>query len=367
MRAAHPEERRDSSCGNDGQSREPTQAIPSDRFLTGHANCLRPRTMRMKAIRVTEHGGPEVLKLEEFPQPSAGQGQVLVKIAAAGVNPVDTYIRSGNYSISNLPYTPGMDGAGTVEEVGHGVSGLRIRQRVYLSGSLSGTYAEFALCDSSTVHPLPDNISFEQGAGVNIPYATAYRALFHRAQARAGETVLIHGASGGVGIAAVQWAAAMGLNVIGTAGSDEGRKLVLAQGALHVLNHRQAGYAEELLRLTNGKGVDVILEMLANVNLGNDLTLLAKYGRVVVIGSRGKVELNPRDAMSRDATILGMTLFNATGAELSSIHAALFAGLKNQTLRPIVGKEFPLAQAASAHTAVMEPGAYGKIVLKVAP
>jgi NADPH2:quinone reductase len=130
-----------------------------------------------------------------------------------------------------------------------------------------------------------------------------------------------------------------------------------------VLDHRAANYLDEVLALTGGQGVDVILEMLANVNLGNDLKLLAKFGRVVVIGNRGSVEINARDAMGRDALILGMTLFNATERELASIHAALVAGLENQTLRPVVGQEIPLADAPRAHQAVMEPGAYGKIVL----
>jgi NADPH2:quinone reductase len=326
----------------------------------------------MKAIRVVQHGGPEVLKLEEVPVPSVGEGQVLVQVKAAGVNPVDTYIRAGQYNISNLPYTPGMDAAGTVEQIGPVAANpnpnlnpnpLSTGDRVYISGTVSGAYAEFTLCNAEEVHRLPENVSFEQGAALSVPYATAYRALFHRAKAQPGETVLIHGASGGVGTAAVQWSTAAGLKVIGTAGTDEGRKLVKEQGADFVLDHRNASYTDELMRITNGKGVDLILEMLANVNLAKDLNLLAKYGRVVVIGNRGKIEINPRDAMSRDATILGMTLFNATSAELASIHAAIYAGLENETLRPVIGKKFPMADAPKAHAAVLEPGAYGKIIL----
>jgi NADPH2:quinone reductase len=151
--------------------------------------------------------------------------------------------------------------------------------------------------------------------------------------------------------------------VIGTAGSDRGRQLVAEQGAHHVLLHHEEGYLEQVRALTGGRGVDVILEMLANVNLGKDLSVLAKQGRVVVIGSRGAVELNPRDTMSRDADIRGMTLFNASPDDLSRIHAALGAGLSNGTLRPVVGQEIPLAEAPRAHEAVMHPGAHGKIVL----
>jgi len=319
----------------------------------------------MKAIRVHEFGGPEKLKLEEVPDPKAGPGQVVVKIRAIGVNPVETYIRTGTYAVKpQLPYTPGMDGAGEVISVGDGVTRVKPGERVYLGGSLSGTYAEQALCSEAQVYRLPKNVSFPQGAGIGIAYATAYRALFHKAEIKPGETLLVHGASGGVGTAAVQLARAHGCTVIGTGGTDEGRKLVLKEGAHHALDHHAADMAEQLSKLTGGKGADVILEMLANKNLGKDLPMLAKFGRVVVVGSRGPVEVNPRDAMGRDAMIMGMTLFNVPPEEMASIHAALIAGFENGTLRPIVGQEIPLAQAARAHEEVMRPsGAHGKIVL----
>ena len=317
----------------------------------------------MKAIRVTEHGGPEVLKLEEVPKPTPGPGQVLIQVKAIGVNPVDTYIRSGNYPGTTLPYTPGRDCAGIIEMVGNGVNEFKKGDRVYTSGTIAGAYAEYALGEVRTVHSLPEKISFARGAALGIPYATAYRALFHKAQGRAGEWLLVHGASGGVGTASVQLARAAGLNVIGTTSTPDGEKLVRENGAHHVLNHSSPNYTEELMRLTENRGVDVILEMLANVNLGKDLTLLAKFGRVVVIGSRGKVEINPRETMGRDATIHGMMLFNAPDHDLKSIHAALYAGLENGTLNPIVGEEMPLKDAAKAHVAVLEPGAYGKIIL----
>jgi NADPH:quinone reductase len=317
----------------------------------------------VKAIRVEKHGGPEVLQLADLAVPEPGPGEVRIKVAAAGVNPVDTYLRSGIYPNADVPYTPGFDASGTVEKLGADVKGFSVGDRVYTSSTVSGAYAAYATARTTTVFPLPPNISFPQGASLGVPYATAYRALFHRARALAGETVLIHGASGGVGTAAVQLARAAGLTVFGTSGTNQGRDLVRQQGAHRVLDHKSADYTQELLRLTGGKGVDIILEMLANVNLGKDLTLLAKFGRVVVIGSRGNVEINPRDTMARDAAILGMTLFNATEPEIHSIHRALYAGLESGTLRPIIGKELPLQQAAEAHRAVIESSAYGKIVL----
>src|SRR5216117_3942496 len=318
----------------------------------------------MKAIRVHEFGGPEVLRLEEVPTPEPGPGEVLVRMHAIGVNPVETYIRAGTYAYKPaLPYTPGNDGAGVVEQVGPDVTEFKPGDRVYTAGSISGTYAEFALCKAAQVHRLPVNVSFAQGAAMGTPYATAYRGLFQRAGAKPGETVLVHGASGGVGTAAVQLARARGLRVFGTAGSDEGRKLAREQGAHEVFDHRASDQFEQIMKATGGRGVDVIVELLANVNLGKDLTILAKGGRIAIIGSRGKVEIDPRDTMQCDADVRGMALPNTPPSELASIHAALVAGLENGTLRPVIGKEFPLADAAQAHQAVMESGALGKIVL----
>lgn len=320
----------------------------------------------MKAIRVHEFGDPDVMKLEDIPDVQAGDGEVVVWVYAAGVNPVDTYIRSGTYaSKPGLPYTPGMDAAGTVEAVGAGVNHLGVGDRVYIAGTRTGSYAELTLCAAAQAHPLPDNVSFAQGAGVYVPYGTAYRALFQRARAVAGEVTLVHGASGGVGIAAVQLARAAGMTVIGTGGTEKGRALVSEQGAHHVLDHNDPNYLQHLMDLTDGRGVDVILEMLANVNLGKDLPLLARGGRVVVIGSRGTVEINPRDTMGRDACIMGMILLNTPEKEMAGIHAGIRAGLENGALRPVVGREMPLSEAPQAHRSVMAPGAYGKIVLTV--
>jgi NADPH:quinone reductase len=320
----------------------------------------------MKAIVVRAFGPAEVMTLEDVPTPSPGPGQVLVAIKAVGVNPVDTYIRSGTYAVKpKLPYTPGSDVGGIVEAVGTGVTCVSTGDRVYANGMAEGYggYSEATVCDESQVHPLPDRISFAQGAAVGVPYGTAWRALFLKAKARPGETVLIHGASGGVGTAATQMARAHGLRVIGTAGSDKGIALVREQGAHDVLNHCDADYMSQVMSLTASRGVDVILEMLANVNLDRDLEVLALHGRVMIVGNRGRVEIDPRKMMGKDGTILGMTMFNATAEERRTIHAALGAGLANGTLNPVVAREFPLAQAAEAHGAVMEAGALGKIIL----
>lgn len=317
----------------------------------------------MKAIRVREFGGPEVMQIEEIADLHPAQKQVLVRVKAVGVNPTDTYTRAGITRKPPLPYTPGIDAAGIVESVGDGVTGVEVGARVYVSGTVSGAYAEQALCEENQVHPLPEKVSFVQGAAINIPYATAYRALFQLAKAKSGEIVLVHGATGGVGIAAVQLARAAGMKVIGTGGTERGRALVIEQGAHHVLDHHAPNYLNQLQELSQSHGVDVVLEMLANVNLDKDLKVLAMGGRVVVIGSRGRIEIDPRDAMVRDASIMGMLLFNITPQVAASVHTALRAGLENGTLRPVIGKEMPLAEAPRAHREIMQPGAYGKIVL----
>jgi NADPH:quinone reductase len=318
----------------------------------------------MKAIRVHQFGGPEVLKLEGVPTPKPDTGQVLVRVHAVGVNPYDTLMRAGTYAIKPpLPYTPGSDAAGTVEAVGSGVTKVKPGDRVYTARTVTGAYAEYTLALEEQVYRLPHKVSFEQGAGVWVPYGTAYHALHHFAKARAGETVLVHGASGGVGTASVQIAHAMGMTVFGTASTDKGLELVKREGAHQTFNHRSAGYHEEIMKASGGKGVDVILEMLANVNLGADLKMLALEGRVVVIGSRGDVTITPRDLMSRRGSVRAFTLWACQPAEVAEIHSGLFAGMENGTLRPVVGKQFPLAEAARAHKEILEPGAEGKIVL----
>jgi NADPH2:quinone reductase len=322
----------------------------------------------MKAIRVSEFGGPEKLVLQDVADLRPATGQVVVRLHAAGVNPVEAYIRTGTYAMKpNLPYTPGMDGAGTVLAVGDGVTKFAKGDRVYCAGSVTGTYAEQALCNESQVHPLPERASFAQGAAMGVPYATAYRALFQKAHLMPGETVLIHGASGGVGSAAVQLARAHGATVIGTGGTDAGRTLVKQEGAHHVLDHHAADFSDQLVKVTGGNGVNVIVEMLANKNLAKDLTLLSRGGRIVVVGNRGTIEINRRDAMGRDAAIYGMVLFNTPEADMTRIHAALVAGLESGTLRPVIAQEIPLKDAPRAHEEVLKPtGATGKIVLRIA-
>jgi NADPH2:quinone reductase len=322
----------------------------------------------MKAILVHEFGGPSVLVAREVPDPVPGPGQVLVRVHAAGVNPFDTYMRTGTYAIKpELPYIPGADGAGIVEAVGPGVDTVSAGARVFFGGTAThkayGAYAEKVLCEPQQLHALPERLSFAQGAGIGVPYVTAWRALNDRGRLQPGETLFIHGASGGVGLAATQIARALGAIVIGTASTVEGLEVVRAQGAHHVLNHKDAGYLDVLKDLTGGRGPDVILENLANVNLDNDLTALAFAGRIVIVGNRGRIEIDPRKIMSKDAVVTGMALWNTTPAAWTRTYAALEAGLAAGFLTPLVATELPLAEAGRAHELILSPGARGKIVL----
>jgi len=325
---------------------------------------MKERENNMKAIRIYEFGGPEVMKYEEAEDPKPSFGQVVIEIKAAGVNPVDTYIRSGAYvNKPELPYTPGTDSAGIVVETGPGTDRFHKEDRVYTFGSVSGTYAGKALCLESQLYPLPDNTSFSQGAAMGIPYGTAYRALFQKALAKNGETVLIHGASGGVGTAAVQLAHNAGCKIIATAGSRMGLELVQELGADFVLDHSQPDHMQKIPDFTGGHNVDIILEMLANANLARDIDVLALRGRIIIIGSRGKVEIDPRVLMVRDSLVSGMLLFNTGENEMALIHENLINGLTNGSLSPVISTEMSLKDAAAAHIKIMSPGACGKIML----
>lgn len=322
----------------------------------------------MKAIRVHKFGGPEVLKFDsDVPVPNPGNTGVLVRVKAVGINPVETYVRAGTYALKpNLPFILGNDGAGVIEEVGTDVKKFKKGDRVFTTRSLTGTYAEFTVAEAAFVHPLPEALSFKQGASLGIPYLTAYRALIQRGHAKPSETVLVHGASGGVGIGAVQFARAFGMRVFGTAGTEEGVKLVTKAGAHLTFNHREEGYLDKIKDAAGDHGIDVIVENASHINLGKDLPLLARGGRVTVVGSRGPIEINPRDTMSREASISGVMLGLASESDLREAHAAIQAGMESGWLQPIVGKEFPLEKASEAHREIITgSGALGKLVLNV--
>ncbi|KAH9495769.1 hypothetical protein Btru_013274 [Bulinus truncatus] len=319
--------------------------------------------MTMRAVRYTEFGGPEVLKLETVPIPKPAKGQVLIKVLFCGVNPVDTYIRAGTFGPVDFPKTPGSDTAGIVEDVGEGVTEFKKGDRVYTVGTVTGAYAEYTVADVNKTSHLDKSLTFAQGASVGVPYYTAWKALYMRAQAKPQDTVLVHGASGAVGIAAVQIAKANGHRVIGTAGTKEGLELVLKQGADAVFNHKEDNYVQKIKEFTKGK-VDVILEMLANVNLNKDLDLLCHRGRVVVVGCRGEITTNPAMTMGKETSIMGIALMSISDDEWQELKSAIKGLMQKGHIRPVVSKEYKLSEAAQAHKDIINnTGTYGKLVL----
>lgn len=322
----------------------------------------------MKAIRAHSFGGSDVLQMDDVDDPVPGPGEVVIDVRAAGVNPADTYMRNGTYAIvPDLPYVPGGDAGGVVSAIGAGVSDFAVGDRVFvgtaMSFDLTGCYAEKVRRKASEVLPLPDGVGFAEAAAFGVSYATAHYALFARGGARTGETVFIHGASGSVGTSAIQLAKRAGLTVIGSGGTARGLDLIGAEGADHAVDHTSENYLAEVTDLTAGKGPDLVLEMLANVNLAADMDVAAKYGRIIIIGNRGDITITPRVAMMKELDIRGIALWNATREQMAPIMQDIMAGVAEGALRPIIGREMPLSEAAAAHEAVLEPGAYGKIVL----
>lgn len=318
----------------------------------------------MKAIQVSSFGGPEVLQVVDLPQPKPSEGQILVKVKAIGINPVETYIRSGTYArLPALPFTPGTDAAGIVEAVGKGVHKTKVGDKVFTSGSLSGSYAEYLVATEEQVHPYEDRLSFSQAAALGIPYATAYRALFQKGNLQAGESVMVHGGSGGVGIAAIQLAKSAGATVIATAGSEEGKELVRKQGADYIFDHSAPNYKSEIAMFAEQNPIHLLLEMLANRNLALDLELMGRNGRIVIIGSRGEIQINPRDIMAKELRMTGMVLSQAPPDELEEAYTGLSVKIQEHALNPVIAEEIPLTEASRAHEIIMSPGAKGKIVL----
>ncbi|XP_077545800.1 quinone oxidoreductase-like isoform X2 [Haemaphysalis longicornis] len=296
--------------------------------------------------------------------------KVLVRVKAAGVNPVDTYIREGSFGYSfSLPYTPGKDGAGIVEQVGKGVMGLQEGDRVFFSNrnmaNKHGSCAQYSLLDDTDVWKLPEAVSFTKGAALGVPYFTAYRALVLKAKTQASHRVLIHGASGSVGTACVQIAKhKLGATVAGTAGTPHGMELVKSLGADFTTCHREKDYLPKITEWAGGQGVNVIIEMLANVNLAHDLELLGQNGIVIVVGNRGSIKIDPRDMMRKETSIMGTALFSSTPEEWQATARFVAEGLEAGWLNPVVERTYPLAGAKDAHHDIINsPGAKGHLVI----
>ena len=318
----------------------------------------------MKTLRITAFGKPPTMSYDDVPDPTPGPGEVVVSVEAAGVNPVDTYVAAGAYAVKpDLPYAPGGEAAGTVLSVGEGVADFAEGDRVIVcraaAGRLQGCFAEQCVCETKWLMTLPSHLSFSQGAAVNVAYITAFRALIEVAKPNDGETVLIHGATGGVGLAALQIAKAHNLKVVATGGSDAGRELLKKQGADVVLDHHAADHLDAL----KDSPPDVILEMAGHVNLQKDIDAIAPNGRIVVIGNRGETTIDARGLMGKQAAVIGMSYFNGGDAAVQKAMAALQVGLDAGDLKPVVQAEVPMDNAQRAFDLVMKGDSHGKIVL----
>ena len=319
----------------------------------------------MLSIQMNQVGEPDVLKLTNLSLPSIGENAVAIQLAFAGVNPADSYIRQGGYKFFSptLPYTPGFDGAGIITETGENVTHFKPGDRVFVAATLApyhtGTYAEQMICHVDGVRHLPQQVSFEEGASLGIPGTAAFRALYQRGNLQKEDVVLIHGASGGVGTLALQMAKQTGAFVIGTAGTKEGMAKVKQNGADLVFNHNEDHYLDKI------PPVDLVLEMLANVNLEKDLELINRYGRIVVIGNRGSLDFNPRLAMEKEADILGMAVWNASEADYLNSLNAIEKLLANGVLKPEIGAIYPLSKAAQAQYDSLHTSGIGKVLLKM--
>ena len=321
----------------------------------------------MKAIVFTQTGGPEVLALGDVPKPDVRPGMALIKIQAIGVNFADTRFRQGTYVVKpKLPDTPGMEAAGVVEAVGDGVTEVRPGARV--AAFTVKSYAEYCQAPASMVIPLPDVVRFVDGAAFPIQVLTAYHMLHTADSTGPGRTVLVHSAAGGVGLAAVQLARAAGARVLGTVSSDAKAPLVREHGAEAVINYATEKFADEVLRLTEGRGVDLILDAVGKPTFEEGLRCLAPFGHLILYGRAGGPTdpLNVATLSPKSQKVSGFMVPTVTRNFPDRTRESAercFALMREGRLRLHIGKTFPLAQAADAHRYLESRQSTGKLIL----
>lgn len=322
----------------------------------------------MKAVRIHEYGGPDVLVYEDVTTPEPGPLQVLVRVEAATVNQVDIAVRENRFPTPKKPpKILGSDGAGVVAAVGAEVKAVRPGERVFFSGlgvGSEGSYAEYALIAEAQAVHMPDELSFVEAAAIGMAYPAAYYALITRGAVQSGETVLVQGAAGGVGSAAVQIAKALGARVLATVKGQDESEFVLSLGADETIDYRREDVAARALALTSDKGVDVVHELVISENLATDIGLTAKGGRVVCTGQGPSPEavIPIGEALAKDVTLLFMNLTNAGRAGVAAIAAEVAQMAASGKIRPVIGATYPLKDARKAHEAIAGDHV-GKIVL----
>ena len=320
----------------------------------------------MKAIRIDKHGGPEVLRLAEVPAPSPGPGQALVRIHASGVNYIDIYHRTGLYHI-DPPFVPGMEGAGVVEAVGEGVDVVKPGDRVAYAMH-RGSYAEYAVVPAWALAPLPEGVSFETGAAIMLQGLTAHYLACSTFPLEPGHTALVHAAAGGVGRLLVQVAKRRGATVYGTVSTKEKAELAKAAGADHVILYTEVDFAEEVKRLTGGKGVDVVYDSVGKTTFEKSLKSLRPRGYLVLFGqSSGPVPPVDLQLLSASGSLFAtrptLAHYAATRDELLSRTTDLFAWIERGELELRIDGTFPLAEAGRAHELLESRKSAGKLVL----
>ncbi len=325
----------------------------------------------MKAITITTPGGPEVLKIEESPLPQPGPDDVLIKVAAAGVNRADIYQRQGNYKAPDgLPqHIPGLEVAGTIEQCGANVTRWKVGDKVcaLLGG---GGYAEYCVAPAGNCLPLPDGFTFEEGAALPEVYFTIWSNLYDRAKLQPGESLLVHGGSSGIGTAAIQLGAAMGNTVYVTAGSDDKCMFCEQLGATKAINYKKQNFGDEIIEVTKGTGVNVILDMVGGPYLQHNLECLAPEGRLVYIntmlGRTGEVDLGL--IMHKRLTVTGSTLRSRETAFKDAIARSLeekvWPMLNAGKIKPVIHAVYQAEDAPTAHQVMEESSHIGKIIIR---
>ena len=326
----------------------------------------------MNYIQIEKHGDPEVLKLHSMPVPEPGPGEVLIKVAAAGVNRPDVMQRKGLYPPPpGATDVPGLEVSGTVVSVGQNVSEPPINSEVCALVNCGG-YAEYCLAAASICLPVPEKISLVNAAGIPETFFTVWTNVFKRGQLKAGESLLVHGGSSGIGTTAIQLGKAFGSTVYTTAGTSDKCEFCNNLGADAAINYREQDFSEEIKRLTEGKGVNVILDMVGGPYFPKNIRLLADEGRLVQIAlmQGSKAEVDFRSLLLKRVTLTGSTLRPRSVEEKTKIAQALQKNvwplLESGAIRPIIHETFPLKQASEAHRLMESSAHIGKILLKSA-
>ncbi|WP_017728954.1 NADPH:quinone reductase [Halalkalibacterium ligniniphilum] len=318
----------------------------------------------MKAVIYEQYGEPDVLKTANLDKPTLKAGEVLVKVGASGINPVDTYFRKGIRPVEQFPYIPHFDVAGEIVEVGEAVADWKVGDRIWATNAKHAS-AEFVAIPSEIVFPLPNDVSYEEGAALAMAFVTAHLSLFKRGQLQKGESVLIYGAAGAVGHAAVQLAKSAGAFVIATAGNKEKGDIAKKAGADEVIFYKDENVVDRVMEITAKKGVPLILDMSLSENMEQDFEMLAFSGRIVAIGSpvNNTPPLLWRQLNIKHAALLGVLLFSAPSALLQEAGFAISKGLQEGLYSAHLGKVFSFEQAKDAHAALEAKTYNGSIVL----